>query len=90
MQALYRIHTEDKPGTRLIVAKYFDGFTEVKALDHWKGQAEGAVVYEIYTDGNLLTECRVTDCAEEIRRTNSQESVLVVMLPLRSSRMVVA
>ena len=88
MQCLYRIHTENLMGTTEIVAKHFDGFTMIQDTGYWRGESERSAVYEIYGDKNLATEFKVMACAEEIRRENKQEAVLVTMLPLMGSRMV--
>jgi len=56
-----------------VLAKYFDGFTMVKATGFYKGEKENSFILYFYD----TTLERVTDCAEELREELKQESVIV-------------
>ena len=73
--ATYRIHTEDvnRPAILKLASARFDGFTILHGTGYWKGQSEVTLVLEIITSDSAS----VYLLAEEIRKANGQESVLV-------------
>jgi len=84
MDTLYRIHTEGKPehidNIHRIVSQTFDGYTSTPVIGSWRGVREHAVVIEIYA--TRAHEFAIRLVAENIKRANNQESVLVVSLPV--------
>lgn len=76
---LYRILTEDKNRQEIasIVSKRFDGFTLLAGQGYWKGLAENALAIEIESAEDNAT---VFALADEIKRYNKQEAVLVQTL----------
>lgn len=70
---MYQIYTEDIPGTLCIVDKYFPGYTSFKSTGSWRGKIENSLVIEIETNEAVA----VFKLAEEIKRANKQEAVLV-------------
>lgn len=74
---LYRLYTEDKnrEGIEQIISKYFDGFTLIPAIGYWKGNKEQSLIVEILSDKDVLPV--VEQIAEEIKRVNDQQSVLI-------------
>ena len=74
---LYRIFTEDKNQAEVerIVSQRFPGFTIYKAQGFWRLVKEGTLVIEI-TDASI-TRADVNEVAENIKRANAQESVLI-------------
>jgi hypothetical protein len=81
---LYRILTEDKNRTETVATmeKYFPkGFTLLPgAIGVWNGAREFSLVFEIQTDDGV----NVILAAEEIKRANAQESVLVQRVPMEA------
>ena len=73
--ATYRIHTEDINRKQVIelAGKRFDGFTVSFGIGHYKGDAEFSLILEIITSD----AASIYLLAEEIRKANGQESVLV-------------
>ena len=76
---IYRILTEDKGNQNVIantILRRFEGFTIIKAIGYYKGLKEKTLLVEIDTldDNNALGIIRI---AEEIKKYNSQSSVLV-------------
>lgn len=80
---LYRLFTEDSPAYRhnviAIVSRWFDGFTLIPCVGHYKGQPENSVIVEIaVSDRESRNPDRIIqDIAAEICRRNDQECVLV-------------
>ena len=73
--ATYRIHTEDVNRKQIIelAGKRFDGFTVSFGIGHYKGDSEFSLILEIITSD----AASIYLLAEEIRKANGQESVLV-------------
>jgi hypothetical protein len=73
--ATYRIHTEDKarPTIYKLAGKRFDGFTVTTGTGYYKGVEESTLILEIITSDSAS----IYLLAEEIRKANGQESVLV-------------
>jgi len=73
--ATYRIHTEDVNIHRILelAGKRFEGFTVVSGMGYWRGIPERTVILEIITSD----AASIYLLAEEIRKVNRQESVLV-------------
>jgi hypothetical protein len=73
--ATYRIHTENVNGPRIlkIASARFEGFTVFYGIGYYKGEPEFSLVLEIITSD----PASVYLLAEEIRKANGQESVLV-------------
>jgi hypothetical protein len=73
--ATYRIHTENVDGPRILkmAAARFAGFTVFYGVGYDEGKQEFALVLEIITSD----AAGVYLLAEEIRKANKQESVLV-------------
>lgn len=76
---MFRIYTEDirRENIEEILNSYFTGFTLYPARGCWKGSCEDSLIAEIAN----VPERAVLDAAEEIKRLNKQESVLVVEIP---------
>ncbi len=72
---VYRVHTEDFANVPQIVSRYFDGFNLSYTEDYWKGVAEHSLTVEII--GTNADSRKVAELAEEIRRTNAQQAVIV-------------
>lgn len=73
----YRIYTEDKEDRIVEKIAYdnFDGFTILHGIGYWKGRIEKSIIVEILSEQNILHQVKI--CAQEIKRVNKQESVLV-------------
>lgn len=76
---MYQIYTERKneQGIRTILNQYFPGYTILEALGMWKGVSEASMVIIIVTEEPQLVQA----AAEDIKRMNEQESVLIVSTP---------
>lgn len=74
---LFRIHTEDLPGFVPLVSRYFTGATLTPVTGIWKGNVEAAMVIELVQP--YRERANVLKLAEDIRRTNKQEAVMVTM-----------
>ncbi|KKK83012.1 hypothetical protein LCGC14_2797650 [marine sediment metagenome] len=75
---LYRIMTEDLNRDQVIklASKYFDGYSISKPgarSGFWKGQEEASLLIEVITSAKN----KVMQLANEIKKLNNQESVLV-------------
>ena len=81
---LFRVWTEDmnREGIESIVGKEFDGFSLVNAKGYWKGIGESSLVIEVETSQSELP--RIRSIAEQIKLTNSQESVMIQALQTES------
>jgi hypothetical protein len=80
---LYRICTEDKNRAQVmhLADTYFpEGFTLLESTGIWHGAAELALVLEVVTDDLDA----VTALAQDIRRVNEQEAVLIQAVPVSS------
>lgn len=77
----FKIYTEDKnrDGIKGIVGRFFDGYTLITGEGVWKGISEPCLIIEIVTD-HQGSNGMVNRIAEDIKRINQQESVLVVCL----------
>lgn len=75
---IFRIYTEDKNRDTIkgIVGKFFDGYTLLSGEGMWKGTSEPCLVIEIVTD-HKGSNGMVNRIAEDIKRANQQEAVLV-------------
>lgn len=84
MNTLYRIYTEDINRNEVleIVAKYFDAFTVIPCKGAWKGAHESSLIIEII-DSDVIAP-KVIYCAETIKYTNKQESVLITKSTIES------
>jgi hypothetical protein len=73
--ATYRIHTEDvnRPTILKLAGFRFEGFTVTYGAGFWRGEAEDTLILEIIT----ADSASVYLLAEEIRKANKQESVIV-------------
>ncbi len=73
--ATYRIFTEDVNRDKILelAGKRFKGFTVTTGTGYFEGQPEAALILEIVTSDTP----GVALLAEEIRKANSQQSVLV-------------
>lgn len=73
--ATYRIHTEDtnRPQIYALAGRRFEGFTVTYGTGFYKGESEHTLTLEIITSD----AASIYLLAEEIRRANGQESVLV-------------
>ena len=73
---LYRIFTEDKNRKKLekIASKYFPGYTIFKAQGFWRLQKENSLIMEFVIEDN---DVKINKLAEEIKKENKQEAVLV-------------
>ena len=88
---LYRIYTEDKCNLASIVKKYFDSSTLIKATGYWQGQSEASTIIDIKTDDDF-TETVIWNpvylLAEEIKRVNKQQAVMVLRIALHGDWLV--
>ena len=73
--ATYRIHTENvnTAGIVKLASQRFEGFTVTHGIGYYKGGEEFTLILEIITSD----PASVYLLAEEIRKANGQESVLV-------------
>ena len=81
----YRIYTEDK-GDKIvekIACDNFDGFTILHGTGYWKGHVEKSIIVEVISEQNILHQVKI--CAQEIKRVNKQESVLVTETKVRET-----
>lgn len=72
---LYTIYTEDtgRQAVFAILDQYFDSYTIVPSIGHWKGSEEKSLVLQIVT----FDRASVYLAANDIKLRNKQESVLV-------------
>ena len=72
-----KIYTEDVGNVAAIVAKRFDGFTLKYGRGYWEGASENSVVIVLVTpsDSQALEHAMIV--AENIKRINEQDAVLV-------------
>ena len=75
MKTVYRLYTERFDNLAPIVCRYFDGATLFETIGIWQGKTELAACIEILGTGD--DHSTVLLLAEEIRRTNDQQSVYV-------------
>ncbi len=82
---LYRILTENKNEYAIIVLvlQYFDNFTVYRGAGVFHGVAEPALVIEIDTGNDNIFD-RVRLIAQEIKKLNDQECVLVQKIQCES------
>ncbi len=75
---LYRIYTENINRAKIekIVSEHYDGFTIVEGTGFWKSQKEASLIIEIIGDDESDLDS-VKIIAEQIKKTNDQDSVLV-------------
>ena len=73
---LYRIFTEDKNRRKIerICAKYYPGYTLIKAEGFWRLQKEKSLIIEVITEDPAA---RISKLAKDIKNANKQEAVLV-------------
>ena len=77
---LYRIYTEDKSNLANLTSNYFDGFTILKGIGYWQGEAEPCVIVEIIdSKDKWLT---VIALALDIKEANKQQAVLITQTSL--------
>jgi len=77
---LYHIYTEDKPNLADLASKHFDGFTILKGVGYWQGEAEPCAVIEIIdSKDKWLT---VNTLALDIKEANKQQAVLITQISL--------
>lgn len=77
---VYRLYTEDIPGTLDIVARYFGAYTAYIAVGSYEGIAETARIIEVIgTRADLQT---IVHLAGDIRERNKQSSVLITWHPV--------
>jgi hypothetical protein len=77
---IIRILTEDKNHLRVreLCAKRFDAFTILHGMGCWKGTLEPALTIEIaIEDGYQAEREKATELAQEIKKLNDQEAVLI-------------
>ncbi len=76
---LYRIFTEYRNIDKIkrIAARNMDGFTVIPADGYWKGQEENSVIIEYVGNDTTLDRSRVQAVAEQIKKVNHQDVVLV-------------
>ena len=82
---LFRILTENinQPGIENKVNGFFDGYTILKADGYWKTAREKSIIIEIIAEPEARK--KVFKLAQEIKRLNNQQSVLVQEFGLNSS-----
>ena len=80
--ATYRIHTENVNGPRILkmASARFEGFTVFYGIGYYKGEPEFSLVLEIITSD----AAGIYLLAEEIRKANRQESVMVNRIESRT------
>jgi len=75
---LYRIFTEDIPqnhkAIEKAIAKYFEGFTLLKAKGYWRLQRENSLIIEIVTTDQ---DAVINKIAQDIKVIGNQEAVLI-------------
>lgn len=74
---LYRIQTEDinRDSIIAIVAQNFGGFTVIPAVGYYRGMRENSIIVEIIANADDYAKIR--DIADNIRKQNKQECVLI-------------
>lgn len=83
---MYRILTENKNRALVeaAVGSVFDGFTVYEGAGYWKGEREPCLIIEV---ANPIPELKntmrqmVEGVAEQIKRINAQEAVLIQHIP---------
>jgi hypothetical protein len=86
---LYRVYTEDEPGYRDAVIQALQkhgiqDFTLMPAYGYGPGQSgkqEKTVIIDVATEHSPENEQAIHAAAEDIRRDNNQQSVLIVRIP---------
>jgi hypothetical protein len=74
----YRLYTERFDNIAAIARQRFEGFTLINAVGYWQGASEDSVIVEVVTDD----ASRIKALAEDIRRTNHQQAVMVTSEPV--------
>lgn len=79
---MYRLYTQDLNREELnaIIAAQFDSFTTYNARGFYHGTPEDSLVIEIETQDGAGVE----KIAQEIKRVNAQESVLLEEIPTKA------
>jgi hypothetical protein len=88
-KVLYRVYTEDEPGYRDAVIRALQKhgiqhFTLIPAFGYGPGQdgkQEKTVIVDVATEHSPENEQSIHAAAEDIRRDNNQQSVLIVRIP---------
>ena len=75
---LYRIYTEKKNLNQIktLLGKWFDAYTIIESEGAWKGDHESSIIIETIFNGEVNRK-RVYAIAEEIKRLNKQDAVLI-------------
>ena len=76
---LYRLYTAQRTNLPRITRQWFDAFTITPGIGGWRGLTEPCAVIEII--GTHADEARTHGLAADIRRTNQQDSVVVLSIP---------
>jgi len=74
----YRLYTERFDNIGALASQRFDGFTLIESRGYWQGAPEDSVIVEVVTDD----ASKVKALAEDIRRTNHQQAVMVTSEPV--------
>ena len=80
MTIKYTLYTETKGNLKTIAARYFEAFTLSDGSGFWKGTQENSTQITVIgsdQDGN-----KIDSLAEEIKKINQQEAVLVIAEPV--------
>jgi len=72
---VFRVYTENLPGTSALFGRYFGGFTVISAQGYWRGTFEASLIFEVIGKGSDLQN--VIHAANDIRHVNHQQAVLV-------------
>ena len=74
---LYRIQTEDinRDSIIAIIVQNFESFTIIPAIGYWKHHEENSIIIEII--GNADDFDKIRNCADNIRRQNRQDCMLI-------------
>jgi hypothetical protein len=82
-QTLYRILTENKnrQGVEIIVSKTFESYTILTGTGYWQSSREDCLAIEIVS---MCTPELVKAVAEDIKRANRQQCVMVQSMPIES------
>jgi hypothetical protein len=80
---LYRIQTEDinRDSIIAIMSQNFESFTIIPAIGYWRGKPENSIIIEII--GNPDDYTKIRNCADNIRKQNKQECVLITQSQTR-------
>jgi len=76
---IYRIYTEEVPGTVELVSRYLNNFTVFRGTGYYQSSQENSIIIEHIGQDMLGV---IHEIAREIARVNNQQAVLVSSQPI--------